>query len=297
MLRGDAVEVCNSNIRDPASDSDRCARDEGRAATFPRLAIQIVGRKLPLQRIVEARRQDGRRQQRRALENPMRCRRILVRHSIGAQFRANRFPWHSTVRQKQFLIGFVLHPANNNAGDIFAHAAPPELFAQRFGQHIENATLAADRIDVAVADLKQVRAVLAVERERVAQNKHVPVESRQREQILVGLKAQRFRHWADLAQDSGAIGHPARAEKTFPQPKRFCVFGRRDAKTRSLAQQLRVLPAIGINLGDTVADQADLGVRCQRVSNRLQLAWRPPVVAIQERNDLAHALRNAGVEG
>jgi hypothetical protein len=45
-----------------------------------------------------------------------------------------------------------------------------------------------------------------------------------------------------------------------------------------------------------MANQPDCRIRCECVSDSSQFAWRPPVVPIQERNDLSPRFRDPSVE-
>src|SRR2546430_14417795 len=144
--------------------------------------------------------------------------------------------------------------------------------------------------------LKTVSFMKPVVGERFRQDLRAHEHSRECEQVFVGLNFYCLRNRSDPSENCGAYRHPARSQKSAAPAKQKRAVNRISLKMKSFAKNLGSLTTVALNVDNAVAHNSNGRISIHRLRYPRQLLRRPPIIPVQERNDLSPAFRNARIK-
>jgi len=138
----------------------------------------------------------------------------------------------------------------------------------------------------------------AVIEERLIDHENIRKAGSKGEEPFVGFDDSAFGNRQYLVQYFFAIGNFTCAEEAAVAAEQSgCFRGARIQAAGLFRQDGFLKVAVSVDHEAAVADAADVRLRFEDRNDGAQLVFSPPVIAIEECNDLALALRNREIEG
>lgn len=122
------------------------------------------------------------------------------------------------------------------------------------------------------------------------------MQGRHCEEKLVRLKNQCFGNRQDAVQQRTPGREPARSEQALQQAEPVGVLNRIQPETTRLRNGFPLLASIALDNSNPMADRPDFGVGMKMAEDRAEFFGGPPVVAIEEGDDLAEGSGDAKIE-